>query len=362
MSGAVHLTSASPDNPVEQFDVKDWLDRQGMSYQRSGHTHVTLKDCPLCHDTRWKVYLNVGGGRKNGFFNTYCCHEAGTLPKLMAAQENMTSSVEAFHEIRRFVEEGGESVIPIVAAPASDAVELRPAAFALPEPRFLCTPATPCIVKGKLGALMDRGITQEIIDAHYLSVTNTGTFYGGLPKRSYDLRLIIPVIFEGQVRTWQGRDLTGRAENRYVFPAGDCSGSLLYDFDRVRTKKTAVLAEGVFAKWALERFVVQNGLADIGVTATFGKKLSVEQERLLIESDVETLIFAWDADAIPQINKIADRLVGRKRILVMSPHSSGLDYDEVPLADLVQCFRSIEPWTRDLAARRAIAYALRGCI
>lgn len=329
-----------------KFDVKDWLETRGEKFSRSGHTHVVMKDCPLCGDHRWKVYVNTSGSDKNGFWNSYCCQEAGALTKLVVAVEGFHEA-EGFPFIRRWVDGTEDDLIPLV-VPEKAA---RPAEILtdLPTPLYPASIHMPVMIKGRVGTLLERVGSASIIDRHRLMVTGIGTRYrgeGGMERRrDYDNRLIVPVISDGQVKTWQGRDLTGEAYSRYVFPAGDCSGSLLYDFDTYLGygPSTLMLVEGVFHKWAWDVAGEAMGNSDLMhmTCASFGKKLSWAQEELIVGcSKIERLIFAWDLDAMPQVIKIADRLLGRKDIWVMPPHPSGRDPDELTVAERIDLFGS----------------------
>lgn len=100
-------------------------------------------------------------------------------------------------------------------------------------------------------------------------------------------RMIIPVIFNGQLVSYQAADLTRRAQVKYKTAPGEIN-NFLYRWDTIDWRKNyVVLVEGVLDAW---RFG-DNALC------TFGTHLTDRQKNLLIQSHVQKVIISWDGDA-----------------------------------------------------------------
>ena len=55
---------------LDELDIRDYLDTQGIEYKTSRSrkgTQLILKECPVCGNDGWKVYLNEESGLGNCF-------------------------------------------------------------------------------------------------------------------------------------------------------------------------------------------------------------------------------------------------------------------------------------------------------
>ena len=89
------------------------------------------------------------------------------------------------------------------------------------------------------------------------------------------LRIIAPVVYQGRLVTWQGRDITGKAKAKYrACPPEMEAKSIkkcLYGLDKVDPNKGCVVVEGITDVWRLGP----------GAVATFGTKWMPAQAHLL---------------------------------------------------------------------------------
>ena len=108
----------------------------------------------------------------------------------------------------------------------------------------------------------------------------------------YMHRMIIPVYYGGQIVSYQGADLTGKADIKYMTAPNDIN-NYLYNFDNVA--ETMILVEGVLDAWRLED----------NVCASFGTSLTNVQRDLIEAKKPNTLIFCWDSDAYWKAKKQA---------------------------------------------------------
>ena len=90
------------------------------------------------------------------------------------------------------------------------------------------------------------------------------------------MRILIPVYDpDGAMKTFQGRDITGTAERRYLFHAASASGKFHNGHNAVG-KQTVVVCEGRSMLWGLnELFFDEETLRDyVEPIGTFGMHLS----------------------------------------------------------------------------------------
>lgn len=346
------------DDLIEDFDVLGFVERFG-STRRSSRTNVCVYPCPICGDSRRdKFYINVSGDKKNGYWNAYCCHDEGRLPRLIMVVEDI-SFPEAASLIREEVEsDGPRRVIPIVKPPggrAKEAVAI-PDSLEMPAPLLPAHPDMEMVFNGSPVRFHSRGIDQYIIDRHGLVVTGVVCVFKSKIRPDLANRLVIPIYsptLPKSMVSWQARDLTGKSMSKYVFPTEDTSKETLYGFTETQDVNCLVLVEGAPAKWAFDRLGRDRGNRDLEhcAIASFGKSLSEDQHRLIVSHPSDTLVIAWDLDASSQIHKIAQKLNGKKKVLVMIPSSDGRDWDELTQDELIRALVNASPYSFSLAAR-----------
>ena len=125
---------------------------------------------------------------------------------------------------------------------------------------------------------------------HLQSTGNTG---------QYKFRIMAPIYYRGQWISYQGRDITGKAPQRYKVCGRELEiihyKHVLYEIDRAKSGGAAVVVEGITDQWRLGD----------GAVATFGIMYTQEQLILLCESFSCLFIFY---DAEPQAQEQAHKL------------------------------------------------------
>lgn len=101
-------------------------------------------------------------------------------------------------------------------------------------------------------------------------------------------RIIIPIVYQGQVVSYQGRDITGKQELRYKTLDVESSivdpKSILYGMDRCLNRRVGIV-EGVFDQWRLGD----------NVAATLGTSMTEAQLGLLAQRFTE-VVFLFDPE------------------------------------------------------------------
>ena len=69
------------------------------------------------------------------------------------------------------------------------------------------------------------------------------------------MRILIPIYdLDGKMRTFQGRDITGESDRRYLFPISlPASGKFLYNGHNAIGKRTVIVSEGAFDVMGIKR-------------------------------------------------------------------------------------------------------------
>jgi hypothetical protein len=145
-------------------------------------------------------------------------------------------------------------------------------------------------------------------------------------ENDWRFRIIIPVIMNGKIHCFTGRDYTGKNPLKYyssskqnsVTPIDEC----LYGIDNVVSDKV-VIVEGPTDVWRLGP----------GSVATFGKNFSIAQIRLLLKYNISTAYIFYDKND-PSAHKKSTELLIMLRSLKIK--SDILDYGQTDPGDLDQ--------------------------
>lgn len=334
---------------LERVDMTAYLDREGISYRethgRSGQ-QLNVRECPTCGNSEWKVYLNQETGVGNCFGGSHPADERiFTKYRFIQAHLGKPPAGKVVEHIRVFAKELGWQP----ARRTSARVENAPVAWELPTHVELPH-------DGKnIPYLDNRGIDAELAKYFHLGYCPNGSYFRyqteqGWAFQDYGRRILIPVYdLDGQVATFQGRDVTGRAEKKYLFPPGiDGSGVHLFNGLNVQNTKRIVVGEGAFdvaaTKIALDG---DQDLRDIVPVGTFGKHLSSGSENsqlakfmLLKSRGVEEITIMWDGEIQATDDAVDAGLMlasngFRVRIAMLPPEK---DPNEVPAEVVRQAF------------------------
>jgi DNA primase len=226
------------------LDIEEWLNRQGIRYRvtrGARGTQLNVCECPCCGGAHYKVYINRETGLGNCFHGD--CEKRFNKWSFIRASLGEIPTPEVINHIREVVREQGWR--PSSSHRAAMAVNLA-TKLILPE-----SAALP--VDGRnLRYLDNRGVPGDIARYFNLRFSQRGVFRysapeGGMRTQDYAMRVIIPVFdLNGDLVSFQGRDITGKAEKKYLFPPGfAATGSHLYNGHNViragRAAKHAVI-------------------------------------------------------------------------------------------------------------------------
>lgn len=147
----------------------------------------------------------------------------------------------------------------------------------------------------------------------------------GIESGYYKYRLMIPIYSNGQLISFQGRDITDRQEEKYLTCPGTNIHDYLYGIDYVYSDRI-IITEGVTDVWRLGK-----GYA----VATIGINFSSKQLRSIVEKGINHAIVFFDSE--PQAQSKAEELVNALSMFdiecinfsISSKDPGSLDKDEV---------------------------------
>lgn len=337
---------------LEAIDIGAYLDREGIDYRAgmgSRGPQYNLRECPVCGNDKWKVFLNQASGLGNCFAGS---HPPGKnfnkwtfIRAHLGGEEIHPSAV--IDELKRLAREMGWRKRRTV----SVETKVDPGSPELP-PHYRFP------IRGKnLAYLENRGFDLAIVNYFDWRFCLKGYFpwvdlEGVTRYQDFSKRVLLPVYdLDGKLVTFQGRDITGTAEKKYLFPIGFAvTAEHLYNGHNVMGTKRVVVGEGVFDVAALK--VALDGdsaLRDVVAVGTFGKHVSFGSEQSQLEKfrqlkarGVEEVTFMWDGEVIAtddavDCGKMVAGLGLRVRIAMLPPEK---DPNEVPAAVVRQAFYS----------------------
>jgi DNA primase len=338
---------------LDKLDMVSYLDREGVEYREtngSSGDQLNVRTCPKCGGSKWKVFLNAESGLGNCFhgdceskYNKYTFIEAsiGLSGRSLIEYLKVVAHEQGWRPPRK----------------KSEPVDKEAVELILPK-------SIPIPYKSKnLAYLENRNITSELASYFHLRYCIRGWFahmVNGEEKFiNFNNRVLIPIFdMNGKLVSFQGRDITGSAERKYLFPSGFAStGAYLYNAHNVKDTKRVLVGEGVFDVMAQKIALDEDeALRDVIPIGTFGKHLSasqLEEVRKLQAKGVEEVTFMWDAEksAIEAAVASAEQVKGlglRARIAILP---KGKDPNEVPTNIVRQAYWEALPYTLINATR-----------
>lgn len=337
---------------LDKLDIEAYLDREGVDYRiahGSSGEQLNLKTCPVCGGDKWKVFINAESGLGNCFSGS--CETKFNKWKFIRHHSQLGGRALDEHIMAVGAEIGWRPPRKSVVAVHTDVKDLKlPKSFPIP------------IRERNLAYLQNRGIGIETAKYFHLRYCQKGWFKYQIEGQDryvpFDKRIIIPVFdLDGNMVSFQGRDITGEAIKKYLFPNGFAStGEHLYNAHNVHNTSRIVVGEGVFdvmaTKIALD---TEPDLRDIVPIGTFGKHLSENQIAkfmTLKERGVKEVTFMWDGEIAATDAAITAGLrlkgMGFRVRIAMLPEDK--DPNEIPASEVVRCYYGAKELTMSNAA------------
>lgn len=273
--------------------ITELLNEYNIPYANPGNTHyldgwVNIK-CPHCNSSKYLLGYNL----HHGYFNCWQCgfhSEYDTLTKLLSLPSNQIKSIMQEHKgiikpdsFRTEKKKADKCELPYGTLDY----------FPTPHDKYL----------------RNRGFSKENLEALW-GIRATGY------KGSYAHRIIIPIEYNGELVSYQGRDVTGESKLRYkACPSAEevlDHQSIVYGLDQAKqiSKDKCLLVEGVFDAWRM----------GYGAVSCFGITYTDSQIYLLAKNFKKVYImFDNEFNAQIQANKLGMELAFR-----------GIGFEKVP--------------------------------
>ena len=281
---------------LDKLDIETYLDSQGIDYRvthGSRGEQLNLHVCPKCGGDKWKVFINAETGLGNCFSGS--CESKFNKFSFIRAYTGLSGRDLDEHIMSVGAEIGWRPPRKSAVAVHTDVKDLKlPKSFPLP------------IRERNLAYLENRRINLSIATYFHLRYCQKGWFKYQLSGEdkftAFDKRIIIPIFdLDGNLVSFQGRDITGEADRKYLFPNGFAStGEHLYNGHNVHNTAKVVVGEGVFDVMATK--IALDGdpeLRDIVPIGTFGKHISENQVSKFLElakRGVKEVTIMWDGE------------------------------------------------------------------
>lgn len=351
------------DEALAEIDMEAWLDAEGVDYQitrGSSGTQINLRECPKCGHDKWKVYCNA----ETGLGKCFVCEQGLNKWSIIKGYLPRLHSRELVDHIKAFAKSQGWRAKRVVSVATNTETELKlPKSIELP-------------VNGRnLKYLDQRGITGEYAKYFGLRISQDGKFFymddGKWKVQSYANRVIIPVFdLQGDLVSFQGRDITGTSDRKYLFPPGfTATGVHLFNGHNALGATRVALGEGVFDVAAIKIAIDgEMALRDIVPLGTFGKHLShgddtsqMAKLMKLQEGGLKEVIFVWDGEpkaihAAVEMGLLCKRHGLASRVAVLP---DGKDPNEIPADVLRQCIWKSVPIDNMTAVKLKLKHAIK---
>lgn len=351
------------DSGYKNCTAEDLFDHIGVDYRRTSGSRgpqFNIRECPACGGESWKVYLSVDTGYGNCFHGS--CETSfnlWTFAKAHLDTQDSKAVGQLFDEIAKL---GGWKPKPRAPKPVAPVIT---GALNLP----LSIPS------GAAGIpyLNDRGISIRHQQEFGLRWCKDGAFKyqdeAGNPRMMpFSGRVIIPIAdLDGNLVTFQGRDITGTADPKYLFPPRlPSTARFLYNGNRAYAEQWShiVMCEGALDVIAAQAAIDgDRSMVGIGAVGSFGKKLTLDttpgmetqlQAVLKLKSSgLKIITILWDGEksAVKSAVVAAERLAGYGVTVRIGFLPKGKDPNEVAPEVVLHAIRNAKPFSRSLAAK-----------
>lgn len=290
---------------LDELDVEQLVSYLGYEYRVSNGNsgpQLNLRTCPNCGRDEYKAYINS----VTGLGNCFKCSVGLNRFKLIKLTLGLANKRDVFRY--------AESIRPSV----SHKPKLHPDAYKLNNDWVLPTNKKIELEEDVPSYLKERNIDAKLCKRFDLRVCEAGfykykDFSGNSKFVDFSNRILLPVRdIDGQLVTFQGRDMTGESDKRYLFPNMlPGTARFIYNAHYALTSKArkVVLDEGCFDVFATTVALESDvRYKDFVACGTFGKHLSISADNVisddqltdlfrLREVGVDELILLWDGEA-----------------------------------------------------------------
>jgi len=300
---------------LDQFEIPYWTEGKNVT---QGWINIT---CPFCSDHS----NHLGISKESLLFNCWRCGTSGPFVNLLIELTGLS-----FKECLDIVSESDISFQKSAVDQVIDALREKPLEVEVDKVFDVVLPKEFEFVTDSLNfPLLDSYLERRNVARSTLIEYVCGVCRGG----QYMNRLIIPVVCQGKVVSFQAADLQGTAELKYR-SAPISMGAInnyLYGYDEI--DKRMIVVEGILDKWRVGREAV----------AAFTSTITEEQEKLIRAKNLDELYFCFDGESVAYTKaiKVAARFKADISTVAAVPLPIGKDPDELSQEEIYRCIAKI---------------------
>lgn len=259
-------------------------------------------DCPVCGDTRSRLYFSylygssiVPKGRKAPvkFSSRLCiCHNEGcqVMDAFIPYRKEIRERLDKASPDAMKADAVNEQVFTAFSVPSSAEIALPKGCLSL------CSENLPQAVLRELEKR--RFDLNELETTFFIKYAPAGVNWieDGNKKELYDDRLLIPIVQERKLVSWQARSIFSGTSKKYLNYGAANKTEFLYNMDNALLHRDVVICEGVTDVWRVGHEAV----------AMFGKVMSGQQMQIMKDlwGYDGSAVIALDPDAIDRAEKM----------------------------------------------------------
>lgn len=286
-----------------------------IQYQTEGHKHcrpgwVNI-ECPFCSGNPG---LHLGYSLEKDYFRCWRC---GFKPTLKTIQTITRLSYKETSAVIR--EYGGRSKTP------------RAPKITVKKKKFKFPSGTCPMQDRHKRYLQNRGFDPDELESEW-GLLGTGPI-APLDGIDYKHRIIIPIYWKGEIVSFQGRDITGKSNLKYLACPQEREiinhKEVLYAHKSISLSKIRMLVEGSTDVWNIGRHAA----------ATFGIEYKIKQLSQLPKKLV--ILFDADPQAMQQSKKLAAELSFLGHEVYVKTPSRGKDPGSMSKTEIKQLLEEL---------------------
>lgn len=354
------MTQSIFESIEKELDMEFFLDRESIPFKLTRGVNgmqLNIKTCPnpSCQDDRYRTYFGVDTGKGNCFV----CGQGFGKVKFVNLHFGFDNWSATAREMEALLREQGWRPVRKAMVAVDETKLVLPVSEPLPLPDG-----------SNLLYLEQRGFHAEIVKYFGLRWCEFGWWRFKEPDGSYatqvfDKRVIIPVYdLDGEIKTFQGRDVTGTSDRKYLFPkALPGTGRYLLNGQNAVATDHVVMGEGIFDVAAIKlAFDEVSDLRSVVPVGSFGKHLSygdmngddqLGRFHALRSRGVKFVTIMWDGEekALTAALSAAKLLTGIGLTVRVALLPYEKDPNEVTGEVVRKAFYAAERWTPALDVR-----------
>lgn len=328
------MLSQSQPKPDNRTLAKEVISRLRIKIEGSLDRSEEWKcHCPFHKDRTPSMFVNPD----KFIYHCFACHQAGSLYSLYhqitggSLNKDLGIAFDAFSTF---------SLTPRYEEP--DYTKLDESIAISIQGQPVSVLESPLAIK----YLRKRGISIAIAQQMGMQFLETGKINGTY----FENRIIIPIKEEGKIISMEGRDVTGSAERKVLYPRGS-SVATLYDIDNLQKNAPLYVVEGL-----MDLAVLRSDEYFKNSTALFGASISRRQLFLLEQFDDVVIIPDADEAGKKSIQRLKEGLKKPFKILEV-PKLGIKDVGDIPqkLHTTVEALRK-RGWGRTMKLSQSLIF------